>query len=214
MRSASSSRSIIPTPTSRRSRRCSGGRPIRRSAPRSRAAAACPTARGRSTRAGTRPFPKLVFPGGALIGCSAGFVNVPRIKGTHTAMKSAMLAAEAAFEAITENWSGDMLEGYPEALHGSWVAKELNGVRNAQPAVAHWGSDFRNTLRWARHVVQSARNWRALDAEAQGRQHCRSSARKRRGRSIIQSLTASSPSTDSPRCSSPTPITRKTSRFI
>ena len=49
---------------------------------------------------GWQAIPKLVFPGGALIGCSAGFVNVPRIKGTHTAMKSAMLAAEAAFEAI------------------------------------------------------------------------------------------------------------------
>jgi electron-transferring-flavoprotein dehydrogenase len=49
---------------------------------------------------GWQAIPKLVFPGGALIGCSAGFVNVPRIKGSHTAMKSAMLAAEAAFEAI------------------------------------------------------------------------------------------------------------------
>ena len=57
-----------------------------------------------------------MFPGGALIGCSAGFVNVPRIKGTHTAMKSAMLAAEAAFEAIAHERSGDVLEAYPAAL--------------------------------------------------------------------------------------------------
>jgi electron-transferring-flavoprotein dehydrogenase len=89
---------------------------------------------------GYQAIPKLVFPGGALIGCSAGFVNVPRIKGTHTAMKSAMLAAEAAFEAISADRSGDLLEGYPEALRKSWVAKELRGVRNAQPAVAHWGA--------------------------------------------------------------------------
>ena len=88
---------------------------------------------------GYQAIPKLVFPGGALIGCSAGFVNVPRIKGTHTAMKSAMLAAEAAFEAISADRSGDVLETYPTALHGSWVATELQGVRNVQPAVAHWG---------------------------------------------------------------------------
>src|SRR5947209_8662247 len=88
---------------------------------------------------GYQAIPKLVFRGGALIGCSAGFVNVPRIKGTHTAMKSAMLAAEAAFEAITADRFGDELEGYPAALHKSWVVKELKTVRNAQPAVAHWG---------------------------------------------------------------------------
>ena len=88
---------------------------------------------------GWQAIPELVFPGGALIGCSAGFVNVPRIKGTHTAMKSAMLAAEAAFEALTNERSADVLEDYPRNLHSSWVDKELRLVRNAQPAVAHWG---------------------------------------------------------------------------
>ncbi|MBA2770726.1 MAG: electron transfer flavoprotein-ubiquinone oxidoreductase [Sphingomonas sp.] len=88
---------------------------------------------------GYQAIPKLVFPGGALIGCSAGFVNVPRIKGTHTAMKSAMLAAEAAFEAISSDRSGDQLDAYPAALHSSWVVEELKLVRNAQPAVSHWG---------------------------------------------------------------------------
>jgi electron-transferring-flavoprotein dehydrogenase len=88
---------------------------------------------------GYQGIPRLVFPGGALIGCSAGFVNVPRIKGTHTAMKSAMIAAETAFEAIGGGRSSDVLEAYPPALHKSWVAQELHGVRNAQPAVAHWG---------------------------------------------------------------------------
>jgi electron-transferring-flavoprotein dehydrogenase len=88
---------------------------------------------------GYQAIPKLVFPGGALIGCSAGFVNVPRIKGSHTAMKSAMIAAEAAFEAIASDRSDNVLEAYPKALHDSWVAKELKIVRNAQPAVAHWG---------------------------------------------------------------------------
>jgi electron-transferring-flavoprotein dehydrogenase len=88
---------------------------------------------------GYQAIPRLVFPGGALIGCSAGFVNVPRIKGTHTAMKSAMLAAEAAFDAIAADRSGDVLDSYPAALDKSWVVKELKKVRNAQPAVAHWG---------------------------------------------------------------------------
>jgi electron-transferring-flavoprotein dehydrogenase len=94
---------------------------------------------------GYQSIPKLVFPGGALIGCSAGFVNVPRIKGTHTAMKSAMLAAEVAFEAIGQGRSADVLEAYPPTLHKSWVATELYTVRNAQPAVAHWGG-FAGTL--------------------------------------------------------------------
>jgi electron-transferring-flavoprotein dehydrogenase len=94
---------------------------------------------------GWQSVPELVFPGGALIGCSAGFVNVPRIKGTHTAMKSAMLAAEAAFEAISADRSGGRLESYPKALKSSWIAKELKLVRNVQPAVARWGG-FAGTL--------------------------------------------------------------------
>jgi electron-transferring-flavoprotein dehydrogenase len=89
---------------------------------------------------GYQAIPKLVFPGGALIGCSAGFVNVPRIKGTHTAMKSGILAAEAAFEAVTEGRSADALDAYEQALHSSWIVKELKLVRNAQPAVSHWGA--------------------------------------------------------------------------
>ncbi|MEO6581562.1 MAG: electron transfer flavoprotein-ubiquinone oxidoreductase [Sphingomicrobium sp.] len=88
---------------------------------------------------GWQAIPELVFPGGALIGCSAGFVNVPRIKGTHTAMKSGMLAAEAAFEAIAAERSADRLDAYPKALRASWIDKELRLVRNVQPAVARWG---------------------------------------------------------------------------
>jgi electron-transferring-flavoprotein dehydrogenase len=94
---------------------------------------------------GYQAIPKLIFPGGALIGCSAGFVNVPRIKGTHTAMKSAMIAAEVAFEAISNDRRADMLVDYPRTLLKSWVATELWTVRNAQPAVAHWGA-FAGTL--------------------------------------------------------------------
>jgi electron-transferring-flavoprotein dehydrogenase len=94
---------------------------------------------------GYQAIPKLTFPGGALIGCSAGFVNVPRIKGSHTAMKSGMLAAEAAFEAFGADRQSDALDSYPAALHSSWIAKELKMVRNAQPAVARWGG-FVGTL--------------------------------------------------------------------
>ena len=94
---------------------------------------------------GWQSVPELAFPGGALIGCSAGFVNVPRIKGTHTAMKSAMLAAEAAFDAIRADRSGDRLDAYPAALKSSWIARELKLVRNSQPAVARWGG-FAGTL--------------------------------------------------------------------
>jgi electron-transferring-flavoprotein dehydrogenase len=88
---------------------------------------------------GYQAIPRLCFPGGVLIGCSAGFVNVPRIKGTHTAMKSGMLAAEHAFEAIASERGGDVLESYHQAVFDSWIVKELKVVRNAQPAVSHWG---------------------------------------------------------------------------
>ena len=88
---------------------------------------------------GWQAVPKLVFPGGALIGCSAGFVNVPRIKGSHTAMKSGMLAAEAAAAALAADRAGDELSAYPDALEASWVAKELKTVRNAEPALARFG---------------------------------------------------------------------------
>jgi electron-transferring-flavoprotein dehydrogenase len=88
---------------------------------------------------GWQAIPKLAFPGGALVGCAAGFLNVPRIKGSHTAIKSGMLAAEAAFEAIAADRRNDALDTYEPALRSSWVAKELKSVRNAQPAVARWG---------------------------------------------------------------------------
>jgi len=88
---------------------------------------------------GLQAIPKLAFPGGALIGCAAGFLNVPRIKGTHTAMKSGMLAAEAAFAAIGKERSADILDTYEDGVQKSWIIKELKLVRNAQPAVGHWG---------------------------------------------------------------------------
>jgi electron-transferring-flavoprotein dehydrogenase len=105
---------------------------------------------------GYQAIPKLAFPGGVLIGCSAGFVNVPRIKGSHTAMKSGMLAAEAAFEAIAAERSGDSLETYDEALHASWVGDELRMVRNVEPMVAKFGGTLGTLLAgtdmWMRYL--------------------------------------------------------------
>ncbi len=95
---------------------------------------------------GWQSVPKLAFPGGALIGCSAGFVNVPRIKGTHTAMKSGMLAAEAAFEAIKAGREADELTAYQSNLDSSWIATELKKVQNAEPCVDKFGGTWGTLL--------------------------------------------------------------------
>ncbi len=89
---------------------------------------------------GLQCLPKLTFPGGALIGCEAGTLNVPKIKGTHTAMKSGMLAAEAACEALDGETRGAGLEatGYEVAFRKSWAYDELYRARNIRPAFK-WG---------------------------------------------------------------------------
>jgi electron-transferring-flavoprotein dehydrogenase len=87
---------------------------------------------------GLQSIPKLIFPGGALIGDSAGFVNVAKIKGPHTSMKTGMIAAEAVVNALAANAPPD-LTAYPEALRESWVWQELDRVRNIRPAFAKWG---------------------------------------------------------------------------
>ena len=83
---------------------------------------------------GYQSVPRLVFPGGALIGDTAGFLNVPKIKGTHTAMKSGIVCAEAIFEALTADTPPPVVEAYPEALKASWVWDELYRVRNVRPS--------------------------------------------------------------------------------
>ena len=79
---------------------------------------------------GLSSLPKTVFPGGALIGCNAGYLNVSRIKGSHAAIKTGMLAAEAAFEAVVAGRQHDELTAYPEAFESSWLHTELNKDRN------------------------------------------------------------------------------------
>ena len=90
---------------------------------------------------GFQSMPNLVFPGGALIGDTAGFLNVAKIKGTHTAMKSGMLAAEAAFDALATDRASDQLDSYPQAVKDSWIWNELYRVRNIRPSFRKglWG---------------------------------------------------------------------------
>jgi electron-transferring-flavoprotein dehydrogenase len=91
------------------------------------------------TEGGLQSVPKLAFPGGALIGCSAGFVNVPRIKGSHNAIKTGMMAAEAAVAAIAEGRSGDELIAYQRAYETSWVYQDLKKVKNVKPMWSRLG---------------------------------------------------------------------------
>ena len=92
------------------------------------------------TEGGLQSVPKLAFPGGALIGCAAGFVNLPRIKGTHNAMKTGMLAAESAFAAIAAGRACDTLESYEAAWRRSNVYNDLKRVRNVKPLWSRLGT--------------------------------------------------------------------------
>ena len=87
------------------------------------------------TAGGLQSLPKLTFPGGALIGCDAGFLNASRIKGSHAAMKSGMLAAEAAFDAIAAGRALDELKAYSTSFEKSWLHEELHVARNFKPAM-------------------------------------------------------------------------------
>ena len=84
---------------------------------------------------GLQSVPRLAFPGGALVGCAAGFVNLPRIKGSHNAMKTGMLAAEAAFAAVAQARMHDVLEAYEASWRRSWVYQDLYKVRNVKPGM-------------------------------------------------------------------------------
>jgi electron-transferring-flavoprotein dehydrogenase len=115
---------------------------------------------------GIQSLPKLVFPGGALIGCDAGFLNAPRIKGSHAAIKSGMLAAEAAFDALASGHARDELVAYPQAFERSWLFDELYRARNFKPwldkglyiGAVMWGIDqlvFRGKAPWTLHRTKA-----------------------------------------------------------
>ena len=89
------------------------------------------------TEGGFQSVPKLSFPGGLLVGCAAGFMNVPKIKGSHTAMKSGMLAAESVFESLSGDGSAECAD-YGERIRQSWLWDELKAVRNIRPSF-RWG---------------------------------------------------------------------------
>jgi electron-transferring-flavoprotein dehydrogenase len=95
---------------------------------------------------GFQSVPKLTFPGGALIGDSAGFVNVPRIKGSHNAISTGRMAADAAFAAIGKGRAGDELVDYQDAYEESRVAKELKLVRNVKPMLSKFGTTIGTLL--------------------------------------------------------------------
>jgi len=92
------------------------------------------------TEGGLQSVPKLVFPGGALIGCGAGFMNVPRIKGSHNAIKTGMLAAEAVAEALAAGRSADILDAYEKSWRASHVYNDLKRVRNVKPLWSKFGT--------------------------------------------------------------------------
>jgi electron-transferring-flavoprotein dehydrogenase len=92
------------------------------------------------TEGGLQSVPKLVFPGGALVGCGAGFMNVPRIKGSHNAIKTGMLAAEAVAAALAAGRSGDEIAEYEQSWRASHIYKDLNRVRNVKPLWSRFGT--------------------------------------------------------------------------
>jgi len=91
------------------------------------------------TKGGLQSIPKAAFPGGALLGCSAGLVNLPRIKGNHNAMNSGIEAAESVYSAISDGRSGDLLPDYDVNLRNGVVGKDLKKVRNVAPLNARFG---------------------------------------------------------------------------
>ena len=91
------------------------------------------------TKGGYQSIPKVAFPGGALLGCSAGLVNLPRIKGNHNAILSGIAAADAAVAALSEGRSGDTLEAYEHELRNGPIGKDLKRVRNVAPMNGRWG---------------------------------------------------------------------------
>ena len=100
-------------------------------------------------KGGLPALPKLVFPGGLLIGDDAGFLNMLKIKGSHTAIKSGMLAAEAVYDALASGATGGTeLTAFPEAFKNSWLYNELYEARNAGPAIHKFGAFFGSAFAW------------------------------------------------------------------
>ncbi|APQ11335.1 electron transfer flavoprotein-ubiquinone oxidoreductase [Pseudomonas oryzihabitans] len=102
-------------------------------------------------KGGLNSLPKMVFPGGALIGCDLGTLNPAKIKGSHTAMKSGMLAADAIVAALAAGREGDELQGYVDGFKGSWLQEELHASRNFGPAMHKFGPLFGPAFAFVEH---------------------------------------------------------------
>ena len=109
------------------------------------------------TEGGWQSIPRLVFPGGVLVGCAAGFMNVPRIKGSHNAMLSGIAAAEAAFAAIATGRAHDRLDAYEQGVLTGPISRDLRRVRNAKPMLAKFGTALGTALSgadmWANTLI-------------------------------------------------------------
>ncbi len=109
------------------------------------------------TEGGWQSIPRLVFPGGVLVGCAAGFMNVPRIKGSHNAMLSGIAAAEAAFAAIAAGRAHDRLDAYEQGVLTGPISRDLRRVRNAKPMLAKFGTALGTALSgadmWANTLI-------------------------------------------------------------
>jgi electron-transferring-flavoprotein dehydrogenase len=109
------------------------------------------------TEGGWQSIPQLAFPGGVLVGCAAGLVNVPRIKGSHNALLSGIYAADAAFAALGDGRSHDSLDAYAQAVRQGPIARDLRRVRNAKPLLSKFGTVlgtvFSGADMWANTVL-------------------------------------------------------------
>ena len=144
------------------------------------------------TEGGYQSVPRLTFPGGALVGCAAGFVNVPRIKGVHNAMGTGMLAAEHVAAALGAGRANDELVEYENAWRDSAVGKDLLPGPQRQAAVVEIRHHHRRRARRHRHVVQHAAASRCSEPSRTPSPTARRSIRPRRiSRSRIRSRTAS-----------------------
>jgi len=117
------------------------------------------------TEGGYQSMPKLTFPGGALLGCSAGMVNVPRIKGNHNAMLSGIAAAEAAHHAINARRSGDELVNYETAVRGGAIGKDLKRVRNVKPLWSRYGLTASLVIGGADMWLNNLTGWSPLNLQ-------------------------------------------------
>ena len=164
-------------------------------------------------KGGLPALPKLVVPGGLLIGDDAGFLNMLKIKGSHTAMKSGMLAADAVFNALASGATGGtVLDSYPEMFKNSWLYNELYEARNAGPAIHKFGTLFGSAFTWIDQTFLRGHAPFTISDDTPDYATLKKASEAKP--STIRSPTTCFRSTSCRRCSYRTPIMKKTSRVI